>query len=134
MPTLFPLTCLFSIASFYLIWNNEPALDKSTIPVAFVAKRKDGSKIEGSISKINSKELLLSDGKKVLLSDLVSLAQKASVLPPLPHEDHLLLASGDRIPIQDLRLEDENLFFKHERLANGNETSIELNRVKMIWR
>jgi hypothetical protein len=51
----------------------------------------------------------------------------------LPVEDHLVLANGDRLPFQSLRLQGEKLHLRHPDLAAGQETSLPLAAVTVIW-
>jgi hypothetical protein len=60
--------------------------------------------------------------------------QMDAALPPLPMDDHLVLANGDRIPFRSVRLVDEKFHLRHPNLADGKEASVPLAAVSLLWR
>jgi hypothetical protein len=77
------------------------------------------------------------DGRTLISGDDVLTVRRVDVpLPPLPIEDHLILANGDRVPCTDnsLRLVGEKLHFRHANLEQGQEASVPLAAVSVLWR
>jgi hypothetical protein len=74
------------------------------------------------------------EGTRIAGAQLVSLRRLDVPLPPMPREDHLLLANGDCIPFQQLRLSEEKLSFHHPRLQAGKAASLPLSAVSLLWR
>ena len=96
-----------------------------------------GKEIRGSLHKLAadwSVEIGKGVRRKIAGEDLLCLVQEGTALPPLPSAEHLILANGDRIPVQDLRLDDEKLFFRHKDLGSDKEVSLPLSTVVLIWR
>jgi hypothetical protein len=116
-----------------LVWllSAAPAAE----PV-FLARTAAGKTIRGPLHKLAndwSVEIGQKLRRKIAAGDLVSLRQEGVALPPLPADEHLILANGDRLPAQDLRLDDEKLFFRHKDL-DDKELSVPLSAVVVIWR
>jgi hypothetical protein len=72
--------------------------------------------------------------RKIPGIDLLCLRREGVALPALPTEEHLILANGDCVPVQDLRLDDEKLYFRHKDLGGDKEVSLPLSWVVLIWR
>jgi hypothetical protein len=53
--------------------------------------------------------------------------------PPLPGGTHVVLTSGDRIPLTRPRIEGEKFFFQHPDFDAGKETSVSLGCVSLLW-
>ena len=73
------------------------------------------------------------DGTLVRGAEVLSVQRVDVPLPPLPMEDHLILANGDRIPFQGLRLVEEKLHFRHANLEQGKDVSLPLAAVSVLW-
>ena len=65
--------------------------------------------------------------------EVVSIRRADVQLPPLPAEKHLILANGDRIPMEAPRLVGEKLFITHPDLGDGKEVSVPLAAVAVLW-
>ncbi|MFO0881155.1 MAG: NPCBM/NEW2 domain-containing protein [Gemmataceae bacterium] len=101
----------------------------------FVVRTATGKEHRGAVQRIEDGGLLLGKGKgrSLAAGEWLSLRREGAVLPPLPTEEHLVLANGDRVPVQQLRLEDEKLFFRHRDLGD-REVSVGLSAVALVWR
>src|ERR1700722_16522413 len=103
----------------------------------FIARTAAGREFRGPLHKLAadwSVEIGKGTRHKIAGEELVCLRQQDVDLPPLPTEEHVILANGDRLPIQDLRLDDEKLYFRHKALAGDAERSLPLSAVTVIWR
>jgi hypothetical protein len=113
-------------------------LAASALPAAepvFVARTAGGKKVVGELHKLNSDwSIQIAKGRKVAAGELLSLRRQGANLPSLPSDEHLILANGDRLPVADLRLDDEKLFFRHKDLNGDKELSVPLSAVLVIWR
>ena len=74
------------------------------------------------------------DGTVIAGSDVLSVRRPNVPLPPLPVEEHLILANGDRIPYKSLRLAGEKMQLRHASLDGGEGTSLPLAAVAVVWR
>jgi hypothetical protein len=102
----------------------------------FTARTARGKEVSGPLHKLASDwsvEIGARVRRKIPGSDLLSLRQVGTSLPPLPSDEHLILTSGDRLPARELRLHDEKLFFRNKDLG-GDELSLPLSSVVVIWR
>jgi hypothetical protein len=72
--------------------------------------------------------------RRVPGAEVLSVRREGAALPPLPADEHLILANGDRVPARDLRLDGERLYFRHPDLAGGKEVSVPLAAVAVFWR
>jgi hypothetical protein len=66
-------------------------------------------------------------------ANVLSVRRVDAPLPPLPIDNHLLLANGDRIPFRGLRMVEEKFHFRHASLEEGNEASLPLSAVSVLW-
>lgn len=68
-------------------------------------------------------------------NDLLTVRRLDVPLPPLPADDHFLLANGDRLPFQGkgLRLAEEKFHFHHANLEDGKEAALPLAAVSVLW-
>jgi hypothetical protein len=113
-----------------------PVLPFRADPV-FVARTVTGRQLKGPITRLGSDwalEIGSKPRRKVPAGELIELRQVGVALPPLPADEHLVLASGERIPFRGLRLDDEKVFFRHPDIAGGAETSLPLSAVVLLWR
>ncbi len=109
--------------------------EEPDVPV-FVAARANGLEVKGRLraleidwsARVGENEETRIDG-----AQLVSLRRFHLPLPPPPSEDHFLLANGDCIPFQQLRLAEEKFSFRHPRLDGGKETSLPMAAVALLW-
>jgi hypothetical protein len=112
------------------------ALPARAAETVFVARTAAGKEISGPLARLDSEwalELGERVRKKVAAGELVELRQKDAVLPPLPIDEHLILASGDRLPFTSMRLDDEKVFLRNPDLG-GDEVGIPLSSVLVVWR
>jgi hypothetical protein len=103
----------------------------------FVARTAVGKEYRGSIARLNadwSLEIGTNARHKIATGDLIELRQLGVDLSPLPADEHLVLASGDRLPFRSLRLDDEKLLIRHPDINGGSETPVPLSAVVLIWR
>jgi hypothetical protein len=113
-----------------------PVLYAETEPV-FIVRTAAGKEVRGSLRKIDadwSIEIGTGTVRKIAGAELVSLRQQGTALPPLPTDEHVILANGDRLPVQDLRLVDEKLTFLHKDLGGDTKLSVPLAAVSVLWR
>jgi NPCBM/NEW2 domain-containing protein len=73
------------------------------------------------------------DGTLISGSQVLSVRRADGPLPPLPMENHLILANGDRIPFRDLRLIEEKFHFRHVNLEDGKDAVLPLSAVSVLW-
>lgn len=107
---------------------------KKPTGMTFVAYTADGKALRGALTKLGDGWAAELGQGRVAAGELVSLRQEGVPLPPLPSEPHLLLTTGDRVPFDGLRLDDEKLFFRHRDLNGGKEASVPLANVVLVWR
>jgi hypothetical protein len=114
----------------------------ATVPTSaaepvFLVRTAAGKQFKGPLARLGadwSLEVGTKPRRKVPSGDLVELRQVSTELPPLPADEHLVLASGDRLPFRALRLDDEKLFIRHPDIEGGAEVSLPLSAVVLIWR
>jgi hypothetical protein len=112
------------------------AEEPTTSPV-FIAATTDDPAVKGVWRAMRndwSARIGDGDGTRIDGVKLLSLRRFNAPLPPPPGDDHLVLANGDCIPFQQLRLADEKFYFRNPRLAEGKETSLPLAAVAVLWR
>lgn len=94
----------------------------------------DGTSVQGPLRELTADwGIVLGGDKKVAGAELLSLRRAAQPLPPMPAGKHLLLANGDRLPVEGPRLVGERLHFTHPDLDGGKETSLPLPAVAVVW-
>jgi hypothetical protein len=104
---------------------------------AFVVRTVEGKEYTGPLvqfSEDGSLQLGQKGRRKLGPADWIALRQVGQVLPPLPTDEHVVLANGDRLPGQVIRLQDEILTFKCRDLNDGKEVSLPLTTVLLLWR
>lgn len=114
----------------------EARLGAAETPPLFAVWSARGPVIQGPWRELKadwSVRIGTASGTRIAGSQLVSLRQLDVPLPPPPTEDHLILANGDCIPFQQLRLAEEKFHFRHPRLEAGKETSLALSSVSVLW-
>ncbi len=101
-----------------------------------MARTAAGKEIRGPLHKLAagwSVEIGKGTRHTVAGSELICLRQQGVALPPLPCEEHVILANGDLISVQNLRLDDEKLVFRDKELFGDEEVSLPLSAVAVIW-
>ena len=103
----------------------------------FVVRKANGAEIRAPLAGVDE-TFRLEVGTKILRKlggdEWLSIRQAGLDLPPLPADEQIVLASGDRIPARDLRLDDEKIRFRHPDLNGGKESVVPIAAVAMIWR
>jgi hypothetical protein len=110
--------------------------DASAKPLVFALRTASRPILEGTWSQLKSDwsvRLGQGDGTLVSGADVLSVRRGDVPLPPLPMEDHLILANGDRIPFRGLWLNEEKLHFRHVNLDQGRDVSLPLAAVSVLW-
>jgi hypothetical protein len=103
----------------------------------FVARTAAGREYRGPLFRLDadwSAEVGKGARHKVPSGELIELRQVGVALPPLPSDEHIVLNNGDRLPVRDVRMQDEKVFFRHPDIAGGAEASLPLSSVALIWR
>jgi hypothetical protein len=96
-----------------------------------------GTSLRGPLLKLDadwSVQLGKGADRRVSGKKVVSLRRRGVALPALPSDEHVILVNGDRIPVKEVRVEDERLYFSHADLNDGKETSVPLEAVAVYWR
>lgn len=109
---------------------------RAAAPPGFVARSVDGKAVSGRLVRLAGEALELRGEQthKLPAGGWLSLTRQDLSRSPFPTEEQLILANGDRIPAQDLRLADEKVRFRHRNLAGGQEVSVPLSAVTVVWR
>src|SRR5579885_1765047 len=111
----------FSLALLFapLVRGQEAA--KSPV---FAVRTTRGDLVKGTWRQLKSDgsvRLGEADGTLIPGPEVLSVRRVDVPLPPLPMDNHLILANGDRIPFRDLRLVGEKFHFRHANLEDGKE-------------
>jgi len=100
----------------------------------FIVSTASGASLKGSLRELTTDwNLLLGDKGKVAETEVLSLRRAGQPLPAMPEGKHLLLANGDRIPVEEPQLVGERLHFRHPDLAGGKASTIPLPAVAVLW-
>lgn len=102
----------------------------------FAVRTADGSVVKGNWRRLESDWALRlgqGEGKQISAAHVLSVRRLDVPLPPLPMDQHLILANGDRIPFQDLKLDEEKFRFRHVNLEEGKNASLSLSAVSVLW-
>ena len=106
-------------------------------PPTFVVRKTNGTEIRAPLASVDE-TFRLEVGTKILrklaADEWLSLRRADLDLPPLPSDEQIVLASGDRIPARDVRLDDEKLRFRHPDLEGGKDSVVPIAAVAMVWR
>jgi hypothetical protein len=103
----------------------------------FAVRTTGGSSLKGAWRELQadwSVRLGAGRGTYVAGGNVLALRRLDVPLPPMPADDHLLLANGDRLPYRGLRLVDEKFYLRHAHLGGGKEVSLPLASVTLLWR
>lgn len=114
---------------------SAPPAEPAKAPV-FIVRTADGSRLQGRWHQLKSDGSLRlgkGEGKWIAGADVLSVRRLDVPLPPLPMDQHLILANGDRIPFRDLRLDKEKFHFRHDNLEEGKDVSVPLAAVAVLW-
>jgi hypothetical protein len=114
------------------------AAERPTQAPLFIVRTANGKQVTGSWRQLQSDgsvRLGKGDGtwEDISGANVLSIRRVDALLPPLPIEDHLILANGDRIPFRNLRLVEEKFRFRHPDLENGKDVSLPLSAVSVLW-
>jgi hypothetical protein len=110
---------------------------ESDKPLSFALRTTDGVNHQGAWRELQSDwsvRIGAGVGKLVAGANVISVRRLAVPLPPFPTENHLLLANGDRLPFRALRLSEEKFYLRHPLLGDGQEVSVPLTAVVVLWR
>jgi hypothetical protein len=124
---------LFSLT---LPFTGSARADELAKTPVFAVRTTSGPLVKGTWRQLKtdwSVRLGDGDGTTVSGANVLSVRRFDVPLPPLPMEDHLVLANGDRIPFRGLRLDEETLRFRHDNLEQGKEASLPLAAVSLLW-
>jgi hypothetical protein len=105
----------------------------------FVVTLASGKVVQGAIqSLVADWSVQLTNGQKIAGDEVISIRRVGVPLPPLPADEQLILANGDRLPIagREIRLSGERLTFSHPNLEGeeGKEPTLPLAAVSVYWR
>ncbi len=132
----------FPLFSLTLLFPASMRAETPTKPAVFAVQTARGPLVKGTWRQLKSDgSVRLGEGvgTGVPGSDVVSIRRIDLALPPLPMEDHLILANGDRIPIDDRRplraprLVDDTIRFRNALLEQGKDASVPLAAVSILW-
>jgi hypothetical protein len=112
--------------TFVLFAADEP-------PATFVISTAAGETKSGPLRELKADWSLRVGDQSLTAKDIVSIRRANLKLPPFPTEQHLLLANGDRIPVEAPRLVGEKLQIRHPNLGDGKEVSVPLAAVGVLW-
>src|SRR5204863_3869725 len=107
---------LAPLLALLIVAGEAPAQKKKKAPdgPVFVARTVRAKEVGGELAEVGKDWLVrLSKGgvkRRILGDEILSIRQEKMALPPLPADEHLVLANGDRLPVQDLRLENEKVY------------------------
>jgi hypothetical protein len=127
------ITSWLLVSVFPLIAADQPTPQ-------FVVVTATGDSERGPLRDLKADWSLRLGDKALAANNVVSIRRANVKLPPFPAEAQLILANGDRIPIDDRnptnapRLDGEKLLFHHADLDDGKEVSVPLAAVSVFWR
>lgn|GEM_PF-1356407 len=107
----------------------------ATTPV-FAVRTAHGALVKGNWRQLQSDwsvHVGEGEGTRIPGTEVLSVRRVDVPLPPLPTDNHLILANGDRVPFRDLRLVGEKFRFHHANLEEGKEASLPLSAVSVLW-
>ena len=103
-------------------------------PPSFAVQTAGGKTVEGRLRELGPDWSVRIDDSRVDGADVLTV-RRAGRLPPLPAgtQTQLVLAGGDCLPADKPLLIGERLHFRHPCLAGGEDTSVPLSAVSVIW-
>jgi NPCBM/NEW2 domain len=124
------------LSAFLLLAETAALLPARAAEAAiFEVRRTSGKPARGSLTSLNADwSVVLEKGGKVSGDEVISIRRMGVALPPLPTDEQLILANGDRLPVRDVKLDGEKLLFTHPDLSGGMETGVPLAAVLVYWR
>jgi hypothetical protein len=111
--------------------------DETAPAPVFAVRTAGGTVVQGAWRELKadwSVRVGEGDGSRIADDNVLSVRRVGAPLPPLPIDDHLVLANGDRLPYKTLRLADEKFHLQHANLEGGKEASVPLAAVSLLWR
>jgi hypothetical protein len=111
------------------------ALEAAKTPI-FAVRTVEGNVVKGNWRQLKSDWSVRvgeGDGTRIPGTNVLSVRRVDVPLPPLPMENHLILANGDRIPFAGLRLVEEKFSFRHAYLEDGKEAILPLSALSVLW-
>jgi hypothetical protein len=105
-------------------------------PSVFEARTADGKVLRGPLERLGKDGALRLGGPKggdVAAGNLLALRQVGRELPPFPEDQHLILANGDRFPVEAVKLKGERLYCRSADLGDA-EVSLPLGALVLLWR
>jgi hypothetical protein len=113
-----------------------PAFAEVPNAPVFVVQTAAGTSPQGTLTELKadgSVRLGGADGPLVAGADVLGVRRLNRPRPPFPSDRHLILANGDRIPAEGVRLEGERLYFRHPDLAGGKDSELPLPALAVLW-
>jgi hypothetical protein len=89
--------------------------------------------VGGPLRELKADWSLRLGDKTLAANEFVALRRNDAKLPAFPVETHVILANGDRIPVESPRLAGEKLLFRHPDLGDGKDVSVPLSAVSVLW-
>jgi hypothetical protein len=110
--------------------------DEADKPPVFVVRTAGGKDVRGPLRELKPdwSVRLGEEDTTVGGGEVVALRRVGLPLPPLPADEHVILANGDCIPVRAPRIEGERLHFVNADLNGGKETSVPLAAIAVLWR
>lgn len=132
-----PWQLFLSVTSLAVLSFAGAKADESHAAPVFAVLSARGPELKGTWRELKADwSVRIGEGEGTPISgvDVVAVRRLDIPLPSPPMEDHLLLANGDCIPFQQLRLSEEKISFRHPRLNAGKDASVPLSAVSVLWR
>ena len=103
-------------------------------PPPFTVQTANGKEVAGRLREFGPDWSVRIDDARIDGADVLTV-RRAGRLPPLPAETQtqLILAGGDCLPADKPLLIGERLHFHHPYLAAGEDTSVPLSSVSVVW-
>ncbi len=108
--------------------------DEADRPPAFAVHTAAGKDVRGPLRELKADWSVRVGDEVVAGGDVLTVRRLGLPLPPLPADEHLVLANGDLVPMRSPRIEGERLRFVNPDLNGGKETSLPLAAVSVLWR
>jgi hypothetical protein len=121
------------LLSFALLTTTFALFAADAPPPSFVVSTTTGETMRGPLRELKADWSLRLGEQSLTAKDVVSIRSANVKLPPFPADQHILLANGDRIPVEAPRLVGEKLHFRHPDLGDGKEVSLPLAAVAVLW-
>jgi hypothetical protein len=108
--------------------------DEADRTPVFAVRTAAGKDVRGPLRELKPDWSVRVAGEAIPGGDVLVVRRAGLPLPPLPADEHVILANGDRIPVRTPRIENERLHFVNPDLNGGKETSLPLAAVAVLWR